>query len=160
MQQVVANINKTTASLMLSSASIEKMLNTQSGSIAQSMDNVNSFTKNLASNNDKLNNSMTNLEKTTENLSKTDIDGSIEKLKLAMDKMNNLLDKVNSKDGSLGLLMNDKTLYNNLTGTMRSANTLLDDLRLHPKRYVSFSIFGRKDKGTVLTAPVSDTLHP
>ena len=61
------------------------------------------------------------------------------------------------QDGTLGKLMNDKTLYNNLTNTVRSANILLDDLRVHPKRYVNISVFGRKDKGTALTAPLNDS---
>jgi len=162
LQSVIANINRTTANLAVSSVSLEKMLNQQSGSIAQSMNNLNSFTKNLADNNDKITGTMSNLEKTTENLANADIDGSVEKLKEAIDKMNGLLDKVDSKDGTLGLLMNDKTLYNNLTNTVRSANILLDDLKVHPKRYVNISVFGKKDKTTPLSAPLvdpSDTTH-
>ena len=55
-------------------------------------------------------------------------------------------------------LMNDKTLYNNLINTVRSANILLDDLRVHPKRYVNISVFGRKDKSGPLMAPLNDSL--
>jgi phospholipid/cholesterol/gamma-HCH transport system substrate-binding protein len=54
-------------------------------------------------------------------------------------------------------MLNDKRLYQNLESTARSLNTLLDDVRLHPKRYVSLSVFGRKDKGGALTAPVGDS---
>lgn len=54
--------------------------------------------------------------------------------------------KLNSNEGSLGLLMNDPSLYNNLTSTMSSADSLLTNLRQHPKRYVHFSLFGKKDK--------------
>ena len=48
--------------------------------------------------------------------------------------------------GKEGLLMNDRQLYDNLNSTVRSADSLLIDLRQHPKRYVHFSLFGRKDK--------------
>ncbi len=157
LQGVIANMNRTTASLIGSAASIEQMLNAQSGSIAQSMNNVNAFTKNLADNNEKVTATLNNLETTTGNLSKADITGSVEKLKAAMDKVNGLLEKVASKDGSLGLLMTDKTLYNNLTNTVRSANILMDDLRVHPKRYVNISVFGKKDKSGPLTAPLNDS---
>lgn len=53
---------------------------------------------------------------------------------------------LNSREGTLGLLMHDPGLYNNLNATMNSADSLLIDLRQRPKRYVHFSIFGRKDK--------------
>jgi phospholipid/cholesterol/gamma-HCH transport system substrate-binding protein len=54
--------------------------------------------------------------------------------------------KLNSNEGTLGLLMRDASLYQNLTSTAASADSLLIDLRQHPKRYVHFSIFGKKDK--------------
>jgi phospholipid/cholesterol/gamma-HCH transport system substrate-binding protein len=157
LQSVIANMNKTTASLTVSAASIEQMLAQQSGSITQSMNNVNSFTKNLSANNDKINNTISNLETTTSNLSKADLTGSVTSLKQSIEKLNGLLNKIDSKEGSLGLLLNDKTLYNNLTNTTRSANILLDDLKTHPKRYVNISVFGKKDKSTPLSAPLNDS---
>jgi phospholipid/cholesterol/gamma-HCH transport system substrate-binding protein len=54
--------------------------------------------------------------------------------------------RLNSDEGTLGLLMRDKSLYNNLNATAASADSLLTDLKAHPKRYVHFSIFGKKDK--------------
>ncbi len=156
-QATIANINKVTSSLEASTKSIEQMLSQQSGSIAQSMNNVSSFTKNLSANNDKITNTINNLETTTKNLSKADLTGSVTSLKQSIEKLNGLLNKIDSKDGSLGLLLNDKTLYNNLTNTARSANILLDDLKTHPKRYVNISVFGKKDKSTPLTAPLNDS---
>ncbi len=158
LQGTMGNINKTTASLAVSAGSIQAMLNQQSGAINQSMKNLSSFTKNLADNNEKVTRMMTNIEKTTENLSKADIDGSIASLKKAIDNLNGLVEKVGSKDGTLGLLMNDKQLYYQLLNTVRSANILVDDLKTHPKRYVNISVFGGKDKSTPLTAPLNDTL--
>jgi phospholipid/cholesterol/gamma-HCH transport system substrate-binding protein len=157
LQQVIANINKTTASLVVSSASLQSMMNQQSGAITQSMNHVASFTKNLSDNNDKVTRMLSNVEKTTDNLAKADLAGSVDKLKTAMTGLNDVLSKVNSQEGSVGKLLNDKTLYNNLTNTIRSANILLDDLRVHPKRYVNVSVFGRKDKSTPLMAPLPVT---
>jgi phospholipid/cholesterol/gamma-HCH transport system substrate-binding protein len=154
LQQVIANINKTTASLAVSSASIQAMMNEQTGAITQSMNNVASFTKNLSDNNEKVTRMLTNVETTTSNFSKADIAGSVDQLKATIGRMNGILEKISSSDGSLGKLMNDKTLYNNLSNTVRSANILLDDLRLHPKRYVNISVFGRKDKDGPLLAPL------
>lgn len=157
LQQVIANINKTTASLAVSSASLQAMLNQQTGTITQSMSNVASFTKNLSDNNDKVTRMLGNVEKTTDNLAKADIAGSVDKLKNTIAGLNGVLEKLNSTEGSMGKLMNDKTLYDNLTNTVRSANILLDDLRVHPKRYINVSVFGRKDKSIPLTAPLNDS---
>lgn len=154
LQEVIANINKTTASLVISSASIQTMLHQQTGAITASMNNVNSFTKNLADNNDKVTRMLGNVEKTTENLSKADIDGTVTQLKTAIETLNSILAKVSSTDGSLGKLLNDKTLYDNLSNTVRSANILMDDLRVHPKRYVNISVFGKKDRTGPLMAPL------
>ncbi|MDE3252906.1 MAG: MCE family protein [Bacteroidota bacterium] len=157
LQEVIANINKTTASLVVSSASIQAMLNEQSGAITQSMNNVASFTKNLSDNNQKVNRMLDNVEKTTDNLSKADLAGTVDKLKTTISNLNTILSKIDSKEGSLGKLMNDKALYDNLTNTVRSANILMDDLRVHPKRYVNISVFGKKDKSGPLMAPLQDS---
>jgi phospholipid/cholesterol/gamma-HCH transport system substrate-binding protein len=142
LQNTMANLQRISSSMVVSSASMQRMLNDE-GSLAKSLDNVNSFTTNLAGNNDKLNATIDNLQKTSQNLSDADIKGTIAQLQSAVNSLNTALA---SKDGSLGLLLNDKQFYNNLVNTSRSANVLLDDLRVNPKRYVnlSFSIFGRK----------------
>lgn len=158
LQSVIANLNKVTASLVISAASLPGMLNEQSGTLAKSLNNVNSFTKNLADNNDKVTSMMSNIEKTTDRLSKADIDGAVNQLKNVVEKLNDVIAKVNSKDGTLGALINEKELYTNLNNTITSANILMDDLRAHPKRYVNISVFGKKDKSGYLTEPLKDTV--
>ncbi|MBQ4631763.1 MAG: MCE family protein [Prevotella sp.] len=75
-----------------------------------------------------------------------DIEGTMAKVDATIENMNGFTQKLNSGKGTLGLMMNDPSLYNNLNSTMRSADSLLINLREHPKRYVHFSIFGKKDK--------------
>jgi phospholipid/cholesterol/gamma-HCH transport system substrate-binding protein len=157
LQNVIANMNRATESIMVSSVSLQKMLNQQSGALARSLNNVDSFTANLSANNQRLSNTMSNIEKTTERLSRADIDGAINSLKSSIDKLDNVMAKVNSTNGSLGALVNSKELYNNINNTVRSLNTLIDDLRVHPKRYVNLSVFGKKDKGNYLNAPLKDS---
>ena len=54
--------------------------------------------------------------------------------------------QLNSRDNTLGLFLNDRSVYDNLNSTMSHADSLMIDLRMHPKRYVHFSVFGKKAK--------------
>lgn len=157
LQSTIGNLNKVSASVMLSAASLQAMLNQQTGALASSLNNMSSFTKNLSDNNEKITSMMSNIDKTTENLSKADIDGAVNNLKESVEKLNNVMAKINSTDGTLGAIINEKEMYNNINNTMLSLNTLMDDLRVHPKRYVNVSVFGKKDKGDYLTAPLKDS---
>lgn len=108
----------------------------------------------------KADGAMANANVLTSNLSKVDVAPTVElvnttlattkdamdKLNKSMGDINKLTADLNNQKGSLGKLMNDPNLYNNLTNTARSADSLLIDLKSHPKRYVHFSIFGKKDK--------------
>jgi len=154
LQQSMANINQATASLAASTKALQIMLNEQNGSITQSMKYIHSFTKNLADNNSKVNNMMGNIEKTTDRLAKTDIDGTVASLKQSVEQLNSLLEKANNPKGTVGMLLNDKAMYANINSTLKSVNTLTDDLRLHPKRYIHFSVFGKKDKSAPLMQPM------
>ena len=132
--------------------------------IARSLQNVETVTADLTVTTKQLNTLMTglnrsvpgmmnrangvldNTNKLTSNLAKVDVAGTMAKVDATLNNVEQLTAKLNSNDGTMGLLMRDPALYNNLNSTMRSADSLLIDLRQHPKRYVHFSIFGRKDK--------------
>ncbi len=95
---------------------------------------------------EKAGSTLDNTDKLTANLAQLDIAQTMAKVNRTLDNVENVTRQLNSKNGTLGLLMNDKELYHNLNGTMRSADSLLIDLKAHPKRYVHFSLFGKKDK--------------
>lgn len=94
----------------------------------------------------KANNVLDNTETLTANLAAVDVASTLRQVDQTIANVQQLTAKLNSKEGSLGLLMNDTQLYDNLNSTMRNADSLVIDLRQHPKRYVHFSVFGRKDK--------------
>ncbi len=154
LRQVVGNVDKVTASLVISAASLQNLMSTQSGMLAKSMTNLNSFSSNLAGNNDKINATLNNLQASTANLSKADVDGTVNQLRFTVEKLNTAVEKIDSKNGSLGRLLNDNQLYDNLAKTTRSLNVLMDDIRVNPKRYVSISIFGGKANKEYLTSPL------
>ncbi|MBQ8277953.1 MAG: MCE family protein [Bacteroidaceae bacterium] len=98
-----------------------------------------------------------NVETLTGNLAKVDVDGTMQEVKSTLDGVQQvtgnlsattdmLNTKLNSKDNTMGLFLNDRSVYDNLNNTLINADALMIDLKQHPKRYVHFSIFGKKDK--------------
>ena len=158
-KNMLDNLNKTTGSLVVSSASLQSILNTQTGSLAKTLDNVSLFTGALKNNNEKLTQTMNNVEVATNKFAKLDMEKTLTTLNGTIDELKSTISKVNSDKGSLGLLMNDTKLYNNLNATSNKINLLLDDVRLHPKRYVNISVFGKKDKSEALMVPLPDTIN-
>jgi len=158
LQSILENLAVTTKSLSTSVAAIEVMLQKQNGSIAQTFDNVNNFTKNLNENNHKLNNIISNLDSASQALKDADLNKTIKTIQLAVANLNISLQKLNSGTGTASKLMNDSSFYNELQGTLKSINTLVDDIKVHPKRYINVSVFGKKDKSTPLTKPLADSI--
>ncbi len=98
-----------------------------------------------------------NAERLTANLAALDLQTTINKANATLESANDLANrlnttvgglntKINSRDNTLGLLLNDRGVYDNLNSTLRNADSLMIDLKAHPKRYVHFSVFGKKDK--------------
>lgn len=156
---ILSNLNATTESFALSAKSLQLLLDMQNGALSSSLNNVSAFTANLNSNNEKLNSILENAKVASAKFADINLKTTLDSLNAAVVSFKQGAEKINSKDGSVGLLLNDKTLYNNLTSTTNKINILLDDIRVHPKRYVNISVFGKKDKGEYITAPlIDDTL--
>lgn len=156
------NFHAIIANLTKSSANLQILLDAQTGSLAKALGNVNSFTANLAKNNSTIDTTLNNLSKATGKFANMKLDETLGSLQGAVTELKGLMAKANSKDGSIGLLLNDPKLYRNLESTTYKLNILLDDFRTHPKRYVNVSVFGKKDKSDPLTAPLQDdsASHP
>lgn len=158
---VLTNLNKvldakTRANLRSSIANLNATL-TEFNAASK---NVNGM---LAENRPKISRTMTNLDNASANFSKisdtianADIGKTIRSLENTLAKVNAMITEMESGKGSLGKLINDDALYNNLTKSSRELELLLQDLRLNPTRYINISVFGKKNKPYV--APKNDTL--
>lgn len=160
LKSTIENLTAASASIMGTLAKLKTMLDEQNGVLGKSFENLQSFTRNLANNNGKIDSIMNNLNTTTNQFASADIKGTMDELKSTVGKLDSIVAKMNSSDGTLGSLINSKELYNSLHNSVISLNTLIDDLRVHPKRYVNISIFGKKDKGNYLTKPLNDSIPP
>ena len=127
--QSLAHVEQTTASLAHSSRQLDQML---AKDVPVIVENLKGIT--------------TNFESVSGQLKALDLAGTMQAVDATLANLKLTTDKLNSADNSLGLLLNDRQLYDNLNGTMENASLLLLDLREHPKRYVHFSLFGSKQK--------------
>lgn len=125
-------------------------LNTTLNSFAGVSEKLNRV---LGNNTGKLDNTFTNLDRTANNLSQlTDSLSQLETGKLVrdlqdmVDRMDKIVAGIDNGEGSVGKLLNDDKLYENLEGASRQLEQLLQDVKLNPKRYVHISVFGRKNK--------------
>jgi phospholipid/cholesterol/gamma-HCH transport system substrate-binding protein len=151
------NLQGIITSLAHSSQSLETLLHTETGMLARSMKDINTITGNFARNSHKIDSTFSNLNAVTDHLAKAKIEEAISSIQRTMTKLESGIGKLDSKDGTLGLLLNDRQLYDEIRRTNRSLTILLDDLRINPNRYINISLFGGKDKKGPLKAPV-DTL--
>ncbi len=146
LQQTLANLNK-------ASSSLNGMLDNQTGALAKTLKNAEALTGKLLSNTDDISATIKNAKITSEKLAALELKPTIDSLNAMIGSLKNTAAKINSKDGTIGALLNDKTLYKKLTDAILSAEILMDDLRKNPKRYVNLSIFGKKDKNGPITSP-------
>jgi phospholipid/cholesterol/gamma-HCH transport system substrate-binding protein len=157
-KELITNLTKTSDNLNKSMASIEQMVDQQGGSIAQTAENINGFTKNLAENNKKISNIINNLDSTSQSIKDANLNKTIKDIQTALVGINLTLQKLNNGNGTAAKIMNDPSVYTELKNTIHSVNTLVDDIKVHPKRYINISVFGKKDKSTPLSKPIADTV--
>lgn len=146
-----ANINevldeKAKANLRNSLANLDKTLNEFSGA-SKDLNDL------LSNNKSKLDSTFTNLHKTTQNfaaisdsLAKADYGKTVQNLEKTLASVDKLMADIEQGKGTMGKLMKDDEMYNNFASASKELELLLQDLRLHPTRYVNVSIFGKKDK--------------
>lgn len=163
MMEKVANMVPQIGKMMPKLDSILTSLNAvlASPAIPATLQNVQNLTASLAStskqlqtlmSNDipqltgKLNTLGDNFIVMSNNLKQIDYAAAMEKVDSTLANVRSITEKLTSKDNTIGLLLNDPGLYNNLNATTANAASLLQDLQAHPKRYVHFSLFGKKDK--------------
>lgn len=152
LQEAIAHLKNTVASLNLLLTSVQKPL-------ASSLDNMSVFTESLKRNNGRVDQILGNVDTLTKNLSALQLQQTMDTLTSTVAALRNTVGRISSPEGSIGALMNDRQLYNRLNEVALSAEILLDDIRVHPKRYVNISVFGKKNKAGELTAPsIKDTV--
>ena len=129
LKNTLTNVDQISGDLTGVSSKLKKMMNDQVPAIVNNADTA-----------------IANLNTIVADLKQADLAATVERVDNAVDGVNNLIADVRSQEGTLGQLIYNKSLYTHLDATVVSADSLLVDLKAHPKRYVHFSLFGKKDK--------------
>ena len=129
LKSTLTNVDRISGDLSLVSSDLKRMMNNQVPRIVNNADTA-----------------VANLNTVVADIKAADLKATVARVDNAVDNVNGLITDVRSQDGTLGQLIYNKSLYNHIDATVVSADSLLVDLKAHPKRYVHFSLFGKKDK--------------
>lgn len=124
------DLNATIQSFNRVSLAMEKFLQTNTEALNKSVKNVSQITENLS--------------KTTEQLAQIDLASTLKNIRNTTENLNSILANIEQGNGTIGMLLTDKEIYENLKTASSELGLLLEDLRRNPKRYVHISLFGKK----------------
>jgi phospholipid/cholesterol/gamma-HCH transport system substrate-binding protein len=142
------NLGGTLANLNSTTGSINNIIGSKEKELKATLENIDKFSRMLSDNTEKMDKTFSNLESITDTLAAADIYKSVFNLKSSLENASILIDNMNNGKGSAGQFMTNDTLYSNLTASLESLNLLLEDMKANPKRYVHFSIFGKKSSSS------------
>ena len=144
-QKTSNNLKAAIANLNNVSEQMERQLS-QNGDLNKTFESLNLISQKLSENRTKLDTIFTNFQSISDSVAKARVADMINSINKTFSESSILLERINKGEGSLGLLSTSDSLYNTLNSSIKSLDILLQDLNENPKRYVHFSIFGKKDK--------------
>lgn len=137
----VKSIANSFENLESTTGTLDTLLTGQKSRLERIFENIEAITLNLKNNEGELNNIIANFSSVSDTLAKVNFAQTMQRVDQTMNELAQISAKINQGDGSLGMLINNDSLYIELEKTSRDLNLLLEDIRLNPKRYVRFSVF-------------------
>lgn len=137
----VKSIANSFENLESTTGTLDTLISGQKNRMERIFENIEAITQNLKNNEGELNNIIANFSSVSDTLAKVKFAQTMARVDKTMHELAQISEKINQGDGSLGMLINDDSLYIELEKTSRDLNLLLEDIRLNPKRYVRFSVF-------------------
>ena len=141
---IVGNIDKTMISLQRSVYSADTLLTLEDSRLNRIIDNLESISGNLSGSNEDISTILSNFASVSDSLARAEIVSTINHLNAVLSETALVMEKIERGEGSLGKLMSDENLYNNLESATENLDLLLMDIKDRPGRYVNFSVFGRR----------------
>lgn len=148
-QQLVSSIKSiqsTLENLDKSSENLDALLRNNTSRMDRIFANIESISNNIRNNEAQINMMFDNLSAISDSVRRANITQTFNEAKDVLAQSKTIMEKINRGEGSIGLLVNDQKLYNNLESASKSLDALLVEMKENPNRFVHFSLFGRKDK--------------
>lgn len=136
LNQTMASLNTSLKSFTRTSDNASRLMEENLPKLSGILAHTESITHNLKNNNEKITQTISNLKTTTDNLAALNLKATVDRANSVMQELSGIMDKINKGEGSLGLLVNDKSLYNNLNNTAASLDKVLKDLNKYPAKYI------------------------
>ncbi|RZK82556.1 MAG: MCE family protein [Pedobacter sp.] len=143
------SIASTLSSLEATSKKVDNLVGSEGSRISAILANVEAISNNLKQNNQKINGILNNINTITDQVAASNFKQTVDNANKAMADLQTVVAKINNGQGTLGMLVNDTKMYDNLNNASKNLDNLIIDLKENPKRYVHFSVFGggnKKDK--------------
>ncbi|MBC8321698.1 MAG: MCE family protein [Bacteroidetes bacterium] len=141
LRESFSNIEKTLSNLQNATSNIDTLVVEESSRISSILTNLELLSATLSKNRSNINNIIDNFEVISDSLAKSEIPATFARLNYSLNEVQTILNKVNSGHGTLGMLMNDDSLYLEMNRSATALDSLLTDIKRNPKRYVKFSLF-------------------
>jgi phospholipid/cholesterol/gamma-HCH transport system substrate-binding protein len=132
LRESIKGLNTTVQSFQSSAATLNTLLADNKSKLDSSITNINTIT--------------TNFSVLSDSIAQVGLTNTIRSLESTISNLDKMLAKIENGEGTLGKLVNNEELYNNLSEASKELDLLLQDFRLNPKRYVNVSVFGKKQK--------------
>ncbi len=149
--QSFRGINQSISNLERATFRIDTLVRDERVRIGNIFKNIEEVSTVLKDNGEDFANVIQNFSMISDTLAKADVAGTIMKANKALTEVDKVVQKINSGEGSLGMLINNPGLYNRLDSAAKNLYYLVEDIRVNPNRYIHFSVFGRKNKSVELT---------
>lgn len=140
----ITPVKSTIETIERTAISVDTLVSMHNQKLSAVLTNIESVTANLSANNEHINEILANLSTISDSLTRANFAAAVENASNALAGLDSVLAQVNRGEGSLGLLIRDEKLYNNLEQASLELEKLVEDLRVNPERYVHVSLFGRK----------------
>jgi phospholipid/cholesterol/gamma-HCH transport system substrate-binding protein len=144
--QSIASIRVSLKHIENTSITVDELMGNEKGHISSILAKLDELVGTFAKNGKQINKIIDNFANISDTIAKANIQKTINNADTALYYTSQIMQKINKGQGTLGLLVKDTTLYMRLSSSTEQLNLLLKDLREHPKRYVHFSVFGKKDQ--------------